>query len=114
MQEYKRCAHALRKVGGPRASFLRCYATYLLGEARKEEERLEAGGLLGNGQAVNKVPSHVIRAQNRGFGLLPGRSCSEACCSRQRFRHAIAYSAMINGCHECCSGRCPVSQASFF
>ena len=84
MQEYKRCAHALRKVGGPRASFLRCYATYLLGEARKEEERLEAGGLLGNGQAVNKVPSHVIRAQNRGFGLLPGRSCSEACYSRQR------------------------------
>ena len=56
MQEYKRCAHALKKVGGPRASFLRCYATYLLGEARKEEERLEAGGLLGNGQAVNKVP----------------------------------------------------------
>ena len=83
-QEYKRCAHALRKVGGPRASFLRCYATYLLGEARKEEERLEAGGLLGNGQAVNKVPSHVIRAQDRGFGLLPGRPCSEACYSRQR------------------------------
>ena len=56
MQEYKRCAHALGKGSGPRAAFLRCYATYLVGEARKEEERLEAGGLLGNGQAVNKVP----------------------------------------------------------
>jgi len=36
--------------------FLRSYATYLLGEARKEEERLEAGGLLGSSQALNKVP----------------------------------------------------------
>lgn len=32
---------------------------YLLGEARKEEERLEAGGLLGSSQAVNKVLSHL-------------------------------------------------------
>lgn len=48
--------HALRKLQGPRATFLRCYATYLLGETRKEEARLEAGGLLGSGVAVNKVP----------------------------------------------------------
>ena len=57
MQEYKRAAHALRRLQGPRAVFLRSYATYLLGEARKEEERLEAGGLLGSSQAVNKVLS---------------------------------------------------------
>lgn len=57
MQEYRRAARALRKLQGPRAVFLRCYATYLLGEARKEEERLEAGGLLGSSQAVNKVPA---------------------------------------------------------
>ena len=57
VQEYERAAHALRKLQGPRAVFLRCYATYLLGEARKEEERLEAGGLLGSSQAINKVPS---------------------------------------------------------
>ena len=57
VQEYKRAAHALRKLQGPRAIFLRCYATYLLGESRKEEERLEAGGLMGSSQAVNKVSS---------------------------------------------------------
>jgi hypothetical protein len=64
LQEYKRAAHALRKLQGPRATFLRSYAKYLLGEARKEEERLEAGGLLGSSQAVNKVLSH-LRPESR-------------------------------------------------
>ena len=123
MQEYKRCAHALKEVSGPRASFLRCYATYLLGEARKEEERLEAGGLLGNGQAVNKVPSHVISAHILWLGL-PGQSCLCSSLLQAALRHAMAHLTVIDGCHEittcaitldwCCCGRCPVSQASLF
>jgi anaphase-promoting complex subunit 8 len=39
-QEYRRCAHALRGLGGPGGSplhtFLRLYATYLAGEKRRE------------------------------------------------------------------------------
>ena len=94
MQEYKRCAHALRKVSGARASSLRCYATYLLGEARKEEERLEAGGLLGNGQAVNKVPSCIIREHNHWLWL-PGQSCLCSSLLQAALRHATAYSTVI-------------------
>ena len=75
VQEYKRAAHALRKLQGPRAVFLRCYATYLLGESRKEEERLEAGGLMGSSQAVNKVLSrHDIQAGHCKQKALCGRA----------------------------------------
>lgn len=35
-QEYRRCAHALQGATDPLHVFLRCYATYLYGEKRKE------------------------------------------------------------------------------
>lgn len=41
----------LAEVAGPKARFLRVYATYLAGERRKEEERVEKGGPLGKAEA---------------------------------------------------------------
>lgn len=35
-QEYRSAAYALRGVASPKAVFLRCYATFLAGEKRKE------------------------------------------------------------------------------
>lgn len=48
----------LKGLKGPREIFLRGYCAYLAGEKQKEEERLEHAGLLGKGDAVNKVPTH--------------------------------------------------------
>ena len=45
----------LKGASGPRAVFLRGYSTYLAGEKRKEEERIESAGLLGKEGAANKV-----------------------------------------------------------
>ena len=42
-KEYRRCAHLLRGCAGVRSLFLRCYALFLAGEKRKEEEKAEAG-----------------------------------------------------------------------
>ncbi|EIE22594.1 TPR-like protein [Coccomyxa subellipsoidea C-169] len=54
MKEYRRAAHVLKGASGPRAVFLRGYSTYLAGEKRKEEERIESAGLLGKEGAANK------------------------------------------------------------
>jgi anaphase-promoting complex subunit 8 len=45
LKEYRRCAHALRTVAGPKALFLRCYSQYLAGEKRKAEEVVELAGM---------------------------------------------------------------------
>ncbi|PNW72454.1 hypothetical protein CHLRE_16g681578v5 [Chlamydomonas reinhardtii] len=51
-KEYRRAAHALAGLTGPLPTFLRLYATYLAGEKRREEERIERGGPLGRGGDV--------------------------------------------------------------
>ncbi|GIL54052.1 hypothetical protein Vafri_9607 [Volvox africanus] len=48
-KEYRRCAHVLAGLRGPLPTFLRLYATYLAGEKRREEERVEKGGPMGRG-----------------------------------------------------------------
>lgn len=53
-REYRRAAHALRDQNSKKAVFLRCYALYLAGEKRKEEEVVELEGSLGKGDAVNR------------------------------------------------------------
>lgn len=53
MREYRRAAHVLNGVPGKKPLFLRCYATYLAGEKRKEEEIIESAGPLGRSDAVN-------------------------------------------------------------
>eukprot|EP00249_Psilotum_nudum_P012993 c24091_g1_i3 orf=588-2054(-) len=53
MREYRRAAHFLNGVAGKKAFFLRCYALYLAGEKRKEEEIIELAGPLGRSDAVN-------------------------------------------------------------
>ena len=45
---------------GAKTLFLRSYATYLAGEKRREEERMEAAGPLGRSDAVNQArPAHT-------------------------------------------------------
>ncbi|KAG2434247.1 hypothetical protein HXX76_007972 [Chlamydomonas incerta] len=51
-KEYRRAAHALGGLAGPLPTFLRLYATYLAGEKRREEDRIERGGPLGRGADV--------------------------------------------------------------
>ncbi len=41
VRDYRRAAHALHGTRGPKALFLRCYALYLAGEKRRDEERVE-------------------------------------------------------------------------
>ncbi|TKY67885.1 Anaphase-promoting complex subunit 8 [Spatholobus suberectus] len=53
-REYKRAAHVLRDQTGRKSVFLRCYALYLAGEKRKEEEMIELEGPLGKSDAVNR------------------------------------------------------------
>ncbi|KAK9203068.1 hypothetical protein WN943_013322 [Citrus x changshan-huyou] len=53
-REYRRAAHVLRDQTGRRSVFLRCYALYLAGEKRKEEEMIELEGPLGKSNAVNR------------------------------------------------------------
>ena len=50
----------LRGLGGARTLFLRSYATYLAGERRREEERAEAAGPLGRGDAVNQACASAL------------------------------------------------------
>ncbi|CBI21585.3 unnamed protein product, partial [Vitis vinifera] len=52
-REYRRAAHVLRDQTRKKAVFLRCYALYLAGEKRKEEEMIELEGPLGKSDAVN-------------------------------------------------------------
>ncbi|KAJ8753604.1 hypothetical protein K2173_022845 [Erythroxylum novogranatense] len=53
-REYRRAAHVLRDQTGKKSVFLRCYALYLAGEKRKEEEMIELEGPLGKSDAVNR------------------------------------------------------------
>ncbi|KAL3748251.1 hypothetical protein ACJRO7_009483 [Eucalyptus globulus] len=53
-REYRRAAHVLRDQSGKKAVFLQCYALYLAGENRKDEENIELEGPLGKSDAVNK------------------------------------------------------------
>ncbi|KAL8118281.1 anaphase-promoting complex subunit 8 [Apium graveolens] len=53
-REYRRAAHVLRDQTGKKAFFLRCYALYLAGEKRKEEEIIELEGPLGKSEALNQ------------------------------------------------------------
>nr|XP_024928548.2 anaphase-promoting complex subunit 8-like [Ziziphus jujuba var. spinosa] len=52
-REYRRAAHVLQDQIGKKSVFLRCYALYLAGEKRKEEEMIELEGPLGKSDAVN-------------------------------------------------------------
>ncbi|KAJ4967416.1 hypothetical protein NE237_019265 [Protea cynaroides] len=60
-REHRRAAHALRDQTGKKAMFLRCYALYLAGEKRKEEEMIELEGPLGKSDAVNRELASVER-----------------------------------------------------
>lgn len=60
VQEYRRAAHVLKGLGGAKTLFLRSYATYLAGEKRKDEERLEAAGPLGKSDAPNRVSAVLL------------------------------------------------------
>ncbi|KAL2492860.1 Anaphase-promoting complex subunit 8 [Abeliophyllum distichum] len=53
-REFRRAAHVLRDQTSKKAVFLRCYALYLAGEKRKEEEMIELEGPLGKSDTVNK------------------------------------------------------------
>ncbi|XP_021733705.1 anaphase-promoting complex subunit 8-like [Chenopodium quinoa] len=53
-KEFRRAAHVLRDQAGRKAVFLRCYALYLAGEKRKEEEIIELEGPLGKSNVVNR------------------------------------------------------------
>ncbi|KAK4362403.1 hypothetical protein RND71_017644 [Anisodus tanguticus] len=53
-REYRRATHVLRDQTGKKAVFLRCYALFLAGEKRKEEEMIELEGPLGKIDIVNR------------------------------------------------------------
>lgn len=53
-REFRRAAHVLRDQTGKKDVFLRCYALYLAGEKRKEEEVIEFEGPLGKSDVVNR------------------------------------------------------------
>ncbi|XP_051193488.1 anaphase-promoting complex subunit 8 [Lolium perenne] len=53
-REYRRAAHVLRGHVGRKAVFLRCYALYMAGEKRKDEETIELEGSLGKSNVVNQ------------------------------------------------------------
>ncbi|XP_020537476.1 anaphase-promoting complex subunit 8 isoform X2 [Jatropha curcas] len=53
-REYRRAANLLRDQTGKKSVFLRCYALYLAGEKRKEEEMIELEGPLGKSDALNR------------------------------------------------------------
>ncbi|OAY30947.1 anaphase-promoting complex subunit 8 isoform X1 [Manihot esculenta] len=60
-REYRRAAHVLRDQTGKKATFLRCYALYLAGEKRKEEEMIELEGPLGKSDTVNREVASLER-----------------------------------------------------
>ncbi|XP_047332226.1 anaphase-promoting complex subunit 8-like [Impatiens glandulifera] len=76
-REYRRAAHVLQNQTSKKAVFLRCYALYLAGEKRKEEETIELEGPLGKSEAVNRelvsIESELSSLRNNGsidpFGL---------------------------------------------
>ncbi|KAL3640657.1 anaphase-promoting complex component apc8 [Castilleja foliolosa] len=60
-KEYRRAAHVLRDQTGKKAVFLRCYALYLAGEKRKEEEMIELEGPLGKSNSLNRELASLER-----------------------------------------------------
>ncbi|XP_072983539.1 anaphase-promoting complex subunit 8 [Typha latifolia] len=60
-REYRRAAHVLRGQAGRKAVFLRCYALYMAGEKRKEEEMIELEGPLGKCNAMNSELASLER-----------------------------------------------------
>ncbi|WCJ36020.1 anaphase-promoting complex subunit 8 [Euphorbia peplus] len=70
-REYKRAAHVLRDQAGKKSVFLRCYALYLAGEKRKEEEMIELEGPLGKSDAVNReiasLETELSTLRNKGM-----------------------------------------------
>lgn len=64
-REYRRAAHVLNGVSGKKSLFLRCYATYLAGEKRKEEEIIESAGPLGRSDAINPELAGLEQELNR-------------------------------------------------
>lgn len=70
LKEYRRVAHVLKSRPGKKSRFLRCYALYLAGEKRKEEERVENGGPLGKEGVSNKdleaVETELSTARQQG------------------------------------------------
>ncbi|GLC48040.1 anaphase-promoting complex component apc8 [Pleodorina starrii] len=69
-KEYRRSAHALAGLVGPLPAFLRLYATYLAGEKRREEERVEKGGPMGRGSdALNPELDALETALTAELGL---------------------------------------------
>nr|XP_043607702.1 anaphase-promoting complex subunit 8 [Erigeron canadensis] len=60
-REYRRAAHVLGDQKGKKALFLRCYALYLAGEKRKEEETIELEGPLGKSEAANRELASIER-----------------------------------------------------
>ncbi|KAK9756262.1 hypothetical protein RND81_01G085000 [Saponaria officinalis] len=83
-KEYRRAAHVLRDQTGRKAVFLRCYALYLAGEKRKEEELIELEGPLGKSNVVNleltSIEGELSLLRKRGvldpFGLYLYAPCS--------------------------------------
>ncbi|KAG2494351.1 hypothetical protein HYH03_007408 [Edaphochlamys debaryana] len=72
-KEFRRAAHALTGLHGPLPTFLRLHATLLAGEKRKEEERIERGGLLGrSADVVNPELEGLEAALTAALGLGPG------------------------------------------
>ena len=71
-QEYRRAAHILRGSQNSKAVFLRCYALYLAGEKRKEEERIELSGTLGKAETTNKVTARLLLSTT----VAPGETIS--------------------------------------
>ncbi|CAA7396820.1 unnamed protein product [Spirodela intermedia] len=60
-KEYRRAAHVLRTQTSKKSIFLRCYALYLAGEKRKEEEMIELEGPLGRSEVCNGELTHLER-----------------------------------------------------
>eukprot|EP00798_Chlamydomonas_sp_ICE-L_P031380 gene31379-6540_t len=52
-KDYRRASHILKGVPGPKALFIRLYSQYLAGEKRREEERVEKSGPLGESHTLN-------------------------------------------------------------
>ncbi|KXZ55829.1 hypothetical protein GPECTOR_2g1380 [Gonium pectorale] len=74
-KEYRRCAHALSGPGlcGPLPAFLRLYASYLAGEKRREEERIEKGGPLGRAPELLNPELEGLEAElGKALAPLPG------------------------------------------
>ncbi|OMO85780.1 Tetratricopeptide TPR-1 [Corchorus olitorius] len=68
-REYRRAAHVLRDQTGKKSVFLRCYALYLAGEKRKEEEMIELEGPLAAIDAYRRAVDINPRDYRAWYGL---------------------------------------------